>query len=34
MKKGRDQGTYSINGLKMLYAQAEKAWEIWEAKGK
>lgn len=29
LKKGKQQGAVVINGLSMLYAQAEKAWEIW-----
>lgn len=29
MKKGREQGAVAINGLSMLYHQADKAWEIW-----
>jgi shikimate dehydrogenase len=30
LKKGKGQGAATINGLSMLYAQAEKAWEIWQ----
>jgi shikimate dehydrogenase len=29
MKKGRERGARTKNGLEMLYLQAEKAWEIW-----
>lgn len=29
LKKGRIQGALCIDGLEMLHAQAEKAWEIW-----
>ncbi len=29
LKKGRERGATTINGLKMLHLQAEKAWEIW-----
>lgn len=29
MKKGREKGARTKNGLEMLYLQAEKAWEIW-----
>jgi len=29
MQKGRDQGCRTFGGLKMLYSQAEKAWQIW-----
>lgn len=29
LKKGRDKGAVTQNGLKMLELQAEKAWEIW-----
>jgi Shikimate 5-dehydrogenase len=31
MKKGKAQGASTINGLKMLHMQAEKAWEIWNS---
>jgi shikimate dehydrogenase len=31
MKKGKENGAYTLNGLPMLYAQAEKSWEIWNA---
>ena len=30
LQKGKKQGTTVKNGLKMLYIQAEKSWEIWE----
>lgn len=29
LRIGKEQGCLVISGLKMLYAQAEKAWEIW-----
>jgi len=29
MKKGREKGARTKNGLEMLYLQAEKAWSIW-----
>ena len=29
LKKGKEQGAKTCNGLKMLELQAEKAWEIW-----
>lgn len=29
LQKGKAQGAVTINGLSMLYAQADKAWEIW-----
>lgn len=29
MKKGKERGAATINGLEMLRLQAEKAWEIW-----
>ncbi len=31
MKKGKEKGANTLNGLPMLYAQAEKSWEIWNA---
>ena len=31
MKKVKEQGGVAINGLTMLHAQAEKAWEIWNS---
>ena len=32
LKKGKLQGAKIYNGLKMLYLQADAAWEIWEKK--
>lgn len=29
LKSGEERGCQTINGLKMLYAQAERSWEIW-----
>ena len=29
LRKGAEQGTRTVNGLAMLYAQADAAWEIW-----
>ena len=29
LKKGKEQGSLTKNGLEMLHLQAEKAWEIW-----
>lgn len=29
LKKGKEQGAVTINGLSMLKLQADKAWEIW-----
>lgn len=29
LKKGKEQGCKTINGIKMLWSQAEKSWEIW-----
>lgn len=29
LKKGRDTGSETLNGLRMLELQAEKSWEIW-----
>ncbi|MBN2273403.1 MAG: shikimate dehydrogenase [Bacteroidales bacterium] len=31
LKKGKEMGARTINGLKMLHLQAEKAWEIWNS---
>lgn len=31
MKKGKSRGARAINGLKMLYLQADFAWAIWSA---
>ena len=30
LKKGKQQGASTKNGLEMLYLQAEKSWEIWQ----
>lgn len=30
LKKGKMKGAKTFNGLKMLYLQADAAWEIWE----
>ncbi len=32
LKLGKERGTKTQNGLKMLYTQAEKSWEIWNKK--
>lgn len=32
LKKGRQQGCITLNGLQMLKLQAEKSWEIWNKK--
>ncbi len=32
LKQGKEKGAICINGLSMLYLQAEKAWEIWNKK--
>jgi shikimate dehydrogenase len=29
MKKGRERNAHVLNGLPMLYSQAEKSWQIW-----
>lgn len=29
LKEGHQRGAATLNGLSMLYAQAERAWEIW-----
>ncbi|MEA4981896.1 MAG: shikimate dehydrogenase [Paludibacter sp.] len=29
MKKGKERGAVTVNGLEMLYGQAAAAWEIW-----
>jgi shikimate dehydrogenase len=29
LKAGREQGCTTISGIKMLYSQAERAWDIW-----
>jgi shikimate dehydrogenase len=31
LKKGKDHGAVTINGLNMLKLQADKAWEIWHS---
>lgn len=31
LEKGKAQGAVTMNGLSMLYAQADKAWEIWNS---
>ena len=31
LKKGKEKGCITINGLQMLKIQAEKAWEIWNS---
>lgn len=31
LKKGRQQGAVTKNGLEMLHLQAEKSWEIWNS---
>jgi shikimate dehydrogenase len=31
MKKGKERNAQVLNGLPMLYSQAEKSWEIWNA---
>ena len=31
LKKGQDKKAQTINGLSMLYLQAEKSWEIWNS---
>jgi shikimate dehydrogenase len=30
LKRGKDHGATTINGLQMLYLQADKSWEIWK----
>lgn len=32
LKKAKENGAKTMNGLDMLYAQAEKSWKIWEGK--
>ena len=32
MQKAREKGARAIDGAKMLFYQAEKAWEIWQSK--
>ena len=29
LRLGKERGAVVLNGLKMLYRQAEKSWEIW-----
>jgi len=29
LRKGKEQGATTINGLEMLWGQAEAAWKIW-----
>ena len=31
LKKGKQQGSITLNGLQMLKLQAEKSWEIWNS---
>lgn len=31
LKKGKEQGCITLNGMEMLKLQAEKSWEIWNA---
>jgi len=31
LKKCKEKGAITINGLSMLQLQAEKSWEIWNA---
>lgn len=31
LKKGKEKGAITLNGLQMLQLQAEKAWEIWNS---
>jgi shikimate dehydrogenase len=31
MKKGRERNAQVLNGLPMLYSQAEKSWQIWNS---
>jgi shikimate dehydrogenase len=31
MKLGKQKGAVVLNGLQMLYLQADKAWEIWNS---
>ena len=30
LREGKQRSTRTVNGLDMLYAQADAAWEIWE----
>lgn len=29
LKKGKEKGSITVNGLNMLKLQADKAWQIW-----
>lgn len=31
MRKGKERNAHVLNGLPMLYSQAEKSWEIWNS---
>ncbi len=31
LRRGREQGAITVNGLRMLHLQAEKSWEIWNS---
>jgi shikimate dehydrogenase len=31
LKKGKEKGAQTINGLRMLHLQAERSWEIWNS---
>jgi shikimate dehydrogenase len=31
LKKAKEQGAITVNGLSMLHLQAEKSWEIWNS---
>ena len=31
LKKGKEKGATTLNGLKMLHHQAERSWEIWNS---
>ncbi|HJX71174.1 MAG TPA: hypothetical protein VJ346_04460, partial [Bacteroidales bacterium] len=31
LKKGKEKGAVTINGLKMLHLQADRSWEIWNS---
>jgi shikimate dehydrogenase len=33
LKRGKEKGAYTKNGLEMLHLQAEKSWEIWNRNG-
>lgn len=30
LQKGKEQGALTVNGIQMLYKQADKSWEIWQ----